>query len=364
MKSTLRALLHAVLIYPFILFFAASATAQLSPSDIKFEYKSATISYGALVRKIEKPEKIYTTFNNTFKYNYPAEISNAAGGYTYRGKMYCGFAKSQQECEIAVISNFGGLQSAAAVRDEAVDVPVPGSYNTTKAYIRNYTLVYPVTVTVYNKGVAVKTIDFFTASAPLHFRFTKELAEPTLTSYNTPFGSLQEIAGYESSGKLNKAAEKYAYFEAARKIDEIIKSYYGAFDYDFEIGTLSVRKKKSAAYADINETAALLEDGIKAFKKNNLPARDSLVNLALGKLSVLTASTEERLDATAREVILYNTLVGHALLGEISKAEEELTRYVSGGMQRQESFSGNSISRFISVLLMRNKLQSNGELHL
>ena len=341
-----------------------STSAQIEPNDAKFDYKSATISFDGLIRKIEKPEKLYANANNTFKYNYPVEIDNARGGYTYRGKIYCNFVNQQSEAQVSIVSTFGGLQSATGTKDETVDVQIPGTGNTTKAYIRNYKLVYPVTMKFYEKGNLVRTVDFFTESSPLYFRFTKDLTEISSTSYNTPFASVKEISDYEASNKMNKAAEKFAYFEAVRKIDEIIKTFYGSFEYDFEIGSLSIRKKKSAAYADINEASALLDAGISAYKKKNLVVRDSLVRLALGKLTSIAALTEDRLNPTAREVILYNTLVCHALLGETSKAQEELAKYVSGGVQRQESFSGNSISRFIGVSLFRSKIAQDSEIHL
>ena len=128
---------------------------------------------------------------------------------------------------------------------EAVRVAVPGTYNTTTNYFRTYNLVYPVTMHFYKKGTIIKTIEFFTPSSPLPFKLNKNQIDLNLSSLNTPFPSKEEIAGLEKTGKVNKAAERYAYFEAIRKVDEIIKSYYGTFDYDFELGSFSIRKKKA-----------------------------------------------------------------------------------------------------------------------
>jgi hypothetical protein len=348
----------------FSIFISLDGNGQIDEGDVKFDYRSAVFSYDALIRKLEKPEKIYTNTSNTFKYNYPAQIDMVRGGYTYRGKLYCSFAKSQTEAEIRVVSTFGDIKTTSVAGDEAIKAVELGPFATPGGYIRNYTIVYPVTIRVYNKENLVKTIDFFTASEPLKFRLTKELVQSGITTYNTPFASPQEITSYESAGKVNTAAEKYAYFEAVRKVDEVIKNYFGTFDYDFEIGVMTVRKKKSGPYADLNEAAKVLEDAISAFKKKNLPVRDSLAKIALEKFTQMAASKEERISPVVQDMLNYNILVCHAVLGNFDKAEEGLTRHMATKIQRYETFSGNSINYFISVNKIRNKLQTGEIIHL
>ncbi|MCX6320106.1 MAG: hypothetical protein NTW29_22695 [Bacteroidetes bacterium] len=292
----------------------------------------------------------------SFKYNYQAEIENATGGYYYRGKMYCAWGKTPADGEYNAQVVFSGLQAVNTVRDEVVNITTPAG-TAAKAYIRNYALVYPVTVNIYNrKQELVKTISFFSDKTPLNFRFVKEMAEPTITSSNTPFASLEEIANYEKAGKHNKAAEKFAYFEGVRKADEMIKNYFGTYDYDVELGALVVKKKKAGAYKDLNDAADVLMDGIAAHKKNDVPLRDSLVKSALESFKRIDALTEERLNATAKEALKYNILVCHALLGDIATASEELKVYAAGSIHRLESYPGRSIANYIGIVNFRESM--------
>ena len=122
--------------------------------------------------------------------------------------------------------------------------------------------------------------------------------------------------------------------------------------------------RQSGPYADLNEAASVLEDAISAFKKKNLPIRDSLAKVALEKFTQIAASTEERINPVIQDLLNYNMLVCHALLGNFDKAEEGLTKHMATKIQRYETFSGNSISYFISVNKIRNKLQTGETVHL
>lgn len=346
-------------ILPFLICFTTLQThAQLDLGDLKFDYSNTTIPGYPLIRKFEKKDKLYVDFNNTFKYNYPAEIENASGGVWYPGKLSVTFTKQPAEADFRVVSVFDGLQSWKAVRDEAIT-----NADGTKSLIRNYALVYPVTMKIYYNGQEYKTIDFFTATSPLNFRFTKELADPAVTAPNTPFASVQELTNYEASVKLNKAAEKFAYFEALKKVDEITKNYIGSFDYDFPIGPVVVKKKKAGDYPDLKEASELLEDGIKAYKKSDLHTRDSLLNTALQKYEQINGSSDPRINPLAREVIQYNMLVCYAVLENIAKAEEYLAKHLSSKIQTGERNTGNYITWFITWLKARYKLKNDAVIH-
>lgn len=342
---------------------ATETKAQLELRDLKFDYRNVSVSYEPLLKKLEKPEKLYSTINNTFKYNYPVEIENASGGMIYRGRVYCAYAKKPGEADMGVISNFSGLQSCTFANDETVNVPIPGSYNTTKGYIRYYKLVYPVTMTLYYKGNYFKTIDFFTAEAPLMFRVTKNLVDAT-AGYDSPFTGGLDIANYENSGKVNKAAEKFAYFEAVKKVDEIIKNYIGTYDHDFLLGPVTVKKRKTADYGDINEAADIMEDGIKAYKKNDTTARDTLLNKALQKFLDISTSAQPRINPLAKDVLNYNILVCYAVLGNMAKTEEYLARHMTSEVQQAEHITGEYINYFIAKLKIRNRLKTDDKIHL
>ncbi len=357
-KSVIISLLSCV-----ALLTTTECTAQLELKDLKFDYKNVSVTFDPLLKKLEKPEKFYSTTNNTFKYNYPVEIENASGGMFYRGRVYCAYAKKPTEADVSVISNFDGLQSCTFKSDETVNVSIPGSYNTTKGYIRYYTLVYPVTMTIYYQGKYLKTIDFFNAAAPLQFRLTKNLVDPA-APYDAPFTGGLDIANYETSGKVNKAAEKFAYFEAVKRVDEVIKNYIGSYDYDFLLGPVAVKKKKSADYADLNAAADMMEDGIKAFKKNDMAGRDSLINKALEKFTQLYASAEARINPLAKDVLNYDILVCYAVLGNIAKADEYLAKHMTSEVQAAENITGTYISYFIQKLKIRNKLKADEKIHL
>lgn len=345
-----------------VVFLSAGVSAQIDAYDVKFENKSIALSFPALMTKIEKPALFYSKTDNSFKYNYPAEIENASGGYYYRGKMYCAWGKNPADGEYNARVIFGGLQSVTLSRDEALNITTPAG-TPAKAYIRNYALVYPVTVNIYNrKQELLKTINFFTEKTPLNFRFVKEMVEPTLTSYNTPFASPEEIANYEKAGRHNKAAEKFAYFEAVRKADELIKNYFGTYDYDVELGAIVVKKKKAGTYKDLNETADLLMDGIAALKKGDYTLRDSLIKLALEGFKKLDALTEERMNAVAKEAVKYNILVCHALLGDVATASEELKTYSAGAIHRLESYPGRSIANYIGIVNFRELMKKNDKI--
>jgi hypothetical protein len=335
------------------------AKAQLDLGDLKFDYKNVAVPSYPIIRKFEKKDKFYSSINNSFKYNYPAEIENASGGVSYMGTFSATFTKQPAEAEFGTTNNFQGLLSYKTAKDETIT-----GADGTKTYIRNYSLVYPVTMTIVYNGKAYKTIDFFTAESPLNFRFTKELADPAVTVSGTPFASVQEIMNYEASGKLDKAAEKFAYFEALKKTDEICKNYVGGYYYDFAIGPVVVKKKKSSEYADMNQAADILEEGIKAYKKNDLHTRDSLIQTALQKLDLLNNSAEQRINPIAREVINYNMLVCYAVLENVSKADEFFSKHMSSKVQAAERNTGSYISVFINWLKTREKFKSNDIIHL
>lgn len=341
-------------------------TAQLSVNATKFDYKSITITCDALVRKFTKADKIYYDLQKSFKYNYPAEIENSAGGYTYRGKIAFTNTKSPQETDtFTIYTKFGGLISTKSTLTEKVQASIPGSYNTTTAFLPNYALVYPVSVMIYKKGQLFKSIDFFTEASPLNFRFSKELVEPTLTSYNTPFSTELEIANYETAGKLNKAAEKYAYFSAIKKNDEVLKNYFGSFDYDIELGSFSIKQKKADKdYSDFNAATDILQSAISAFKKKDMVLKDSLAATALKSFSQLLNSSDPKITTVAKEVLVYNCSVGYALLGNIEKADEYLKMHMQSALQKEERFSGTSIETYLNILKLRKSLAENGKISL
>jgi hypothetical protein len=343
----------------------SSTYAQIDPNDVKFDYKNLTVGYDAMYRKLEKPEKLFTNINNSFAYNYPAEIDMLRGGYLYRGKVHCRFASSQSDADsFTVISDFKGLKALNFKDDESVPYTPAGTYNSVTGYIRNYNVVYPVTMHFYKKGVLMKTVDFFTESAPLVFRLTKEQIDPKIQLMNTPFVSKQELADLEKAGRMNKAAERYAYFEAIRKVDELIKTYFGTFDYEFEIGSFSVRKKKAGAYADLNAAAEVLDNAIGALKKKNMPAKDSLARVALQQFQQLSALNDPRINAVVKSMLNYNMLVCYALLGEMDKASELLTAHRASDIQKVESFSAGCINRYLDVHAVREKFRSGEVVHL
>lgn len=347
----------------FFLLSAIMVQAQLELKDLKFDYNNYSISYEPILKKFEKGDKFYSDIIKTFKYNYPAEIENASGGVWYRGKVSCTFVKRPAEAEVSALNNFEGLVSCKTAADETVNVPVAGTYNTTKGYIRNYSVVYPVTMTIYYKGNIYKTIDFFTAAAPLNFRLTKELIEPTAGN-NTAFTSVQEIVNYENAGRVNKAAEKFAFFEASKKVDEILKNYIGSFDYDFLLGPVTVKKKKTAEYPELVEAVDIMEDGIKAYKKRDLPARDSLINKALNKFLQLSSSSDARYNKLAKEVFNYNILVCYSVLENAAKTDEYYAMHLTSEVQKAEHTTGNYILGLIQKTKERNNLKKEEKIHL
>lgn len=337
----------------------SASVAQLDYNAVKFDYKSLNPTFDAVARKIGKPEKVFIKYNERFQFNYPAEIQNAAGGYLYRGNIYCKWVNSPAEADSFTLQvNFGNLNVMRTLRDEIVRVSLD-----VNGVLRHYHVAYPVEVLVYKKGELVKQVSFFTEERPLEFTFSKEMTDPSINTYNVAFASATEINEHETAGKVRKAAEKFAYFTAMQKVHEVLKNLYGDYSYEFEIGYLSIKPKKAAAdYTDVINSTATLEQAIVAFKKNNLVLRDSLAKKAQREFAGYAAATDERMTPVAKEVVNYNLMVSHALAGDVDKALEMLKTHRQTKMQERETFSGNSIGMFLEVMKLRQRLQAESKI--
>lgn len=340
---------------------APAVFAQLDYNAVKFDYKSLNPTFDGVIRKMDKNERVYAKYNYGFQFNYPAEIEGASGGYSYTGNMFCKWVNSLGEADsFSMQINFGSLKVLRKEKDETVRMSLD-----VNGYIRHYQVAYPATLLIYKKNELVRKVSFFTEERPLLFKLSKEMVDKSINTYNVGFATTQEIDGHEKAGLVNKAAEKFAYFAAMQKAHEVIKNLYGDYNYELELGYMSIKQKKATAdYSDVNASAATLEQAITAYKKKNFVLRDSLAAKAKREFETLALSTEARMVPAAKEVINYNLMICYALLGDAKKVEEMLTAHRQTTLQRGIPFSGISTGFYLEVLQLRNRLSTEQQLTL
>jgi hypothetical protein len=349
-----------LLILSFIVF-AHTGSAQLDYNAVKFDYKSINPTFDAVIRKLEKSERVYAKYNYAFQFNYPAEIEQASGGNSYTGNMFCKWVNSPGEADsFSIQINFGSLKILRKEKDETVRLSLD-----VNGFIRHYQVAYPATLLIYKKNELVRKVSFFTEESPLLFKLSKEMVDKSINTYNVGFATTQEIDGHEKAGLVNKAAEKFAYVTAVRKAHEVIKNLYGDYNYELEIGYMSIKPKKTSAdYSDVNASAATLEQAINAYKKKNFGLRDSLAAKAKREFEILAVSTEARMVPVAKEIVNYNLMVCYALLGDVAKVEDMLKTHRQTVLQRGEPTSGISMGFYLEVLHLRNRLLKEQQLTL
>jgi hypothetical protein len=351
--------LKCLLLFTVLFITGQSAFSQLDYNAVKFDYKSVNPSFDGVIRKLTKTERVYAKYNYNFQFNYPAEIETAAGGYLYKGNMFCKWVNTPGETDsISMQINFGSVKVIRTVRDEPVRLSLD-----VNGYLRHYQVAYPATIFIYKKNELVRKVSFFTDDSPLTFTFSKEMVDKTINTYNVGFASINEINDNEKAGKVNKAAEKFAYFAAMQKAHEVIKNLYGDYNYELEIGYMTIKQKKASAdYSDIIGSASTLEQAITAFKKKNMVLSDSLIRKAKREFETYTTLTDQRMVPVAKEVVNYNLMICYALLGETQKAAEMLKAHYQTNLQKAERFSGNSFGVFLDVLQLRNRLQNEQQI--
>lgn len=341
-----------------------SANSQLDSRDFKLEDKAIIASYDGVLGVTSKDDKVYFYRNQRLMYTSQNDIDVSWASYfSTRGKMYRQIVGTDSEGKYSIYLNFKGMSSLKTLKIETKEVAIPGSMDVKKVYTKSYTVYYPVIISIYKEGKLIKTVDFLGENDPLVFRFTKNMTNSNLPYYDEYFNSIAEIDAFENSGLVNKLAEKFVYFKAEMIADEVIKNCFGTFDYDLNVGPITIKKKKSGDYIELSDANKILEEAVLSFKKKKFDVSDSLAAIALKRLETIYISTDPKYGKLGKDEVNYNMLICYLILGNLDKANELFQIHMKSEIQQYETSTGNFAGYFLKKLNMRNQLKSKEVIH-